>query len=71
MKCFVAVLLVLVGSALADVGQPQHGGGGSGPNTLHQYADAREAISQPEIITSSSGWDTPTTYSSAPYPCKF
>ena len=71
MKCFIAVLMVL-GSAMAEVSH--HQGGASANNIQPIYADARDSFSahpQPEIVTSSGAWDTPTTYTSQAYPSKF
>ena len=68
MKCFVAILLVL-GSAFAEVSHHQ------GANNIQPtYADARDSFAahpQPEIVTSTGAWDTPTTYTSQAYPSKF
>jgi len=65
MKCFAAVAILLVaGSALADVGSVQNHG------QQAQYADARDAFrSQGDVVTS-GGWETPS-YASPAYQSKF
>lgn len=54
MNRFVAVMMLIVGSAVADMGQHQSS---SSSNISPQYADPRDFVGSPEIVTS-SGWDS-------------
>jgi hypothetical protein len=53
--------MVVVGTALAESGQHSS-------NIQQQYADAMDTFANREAVSSSSGWDSSTTYS---YPSEY
>jgi hypothetical protein len=64
MKCFAAVAMLLVaGSALADVGVVQN------QQAQHQYADARDSFRSSSDIVTSGGWESPS-YAAPAYQSK-
>jgi hypothetical protein len=61
MNPILALLMVVVGTALAESGQHSS-------NIQQQYADAMDTFANREAVSSSSGWDSSTTYS---YPSEY
>ena len=68
MNRFVAIMMLIAGSALAVSGQkqPQAGSGSSGGVT--QFAEAREATFASPEVGSSTNWDP--SFSSPPFASK-
>ena len=60
MNRFVAVMMLIVGSAMAADHHQHQSTAGTG-NMTPQFADARDFVGSPEVV-SSSGWDTAATY---------
>ena len=66
MNRFVAILMLVAGSAMANVSQnqPQGSSGSSSSGIVTQYAEAREST----FVAPDSSWDP--SYSSAPFASK-